>query len=172
MFVKITNNFYQLTNVLDQDTLTMLNQEFDNTSNWCARPQQTAIRLEQGVGHLTKFVHTALATVVAEAESRLGTLYQNTPQLWLDFPGYVNKIHVDHSPNLFVNIQVYLNDDDERTGTYCFDGNWYSVPYRKNCGYMMFNPTELQHGMKYPVQKERRSLYQSFRLTKEISRIW
>ena len=172
MFVKITDNFYQLTDVFDQDTLAEINHYFTNTSKWITRPQGDFVRLEQGISILENKIHQQLLPFITEAESVLGKLYQNIPQLWLDFPGYVNSMHVDASTNLSANIQVYLNDDDERMGTHCFDGDWYSVPYRKNCGYLLLHPTQIEHGMRFPVQTERRSLYQSYRQTEQVSNVW
>jgi hypothetical protein len=172
LITKITDNFYQLTDVFEQDVLDSLNNQYSDTDTWNVLKQADTMRLETDTILNALEIHSALTQVVVLAETLSGPLYQNSPQLWLDFPGYINAPHIDLSPNLSVNIQVYLNDDVESVGTYCFDDEWYSVPFKKNCGYMLLNPTKILHGMKYPVQTQRRSLYQSYRLTKEASPIW
>ena len=47
-----------------------------------------------------------------------------------------------------------------------------NVPYVKNSGYLMFNPTQHEHGMRSPVIKRRMSIYQSYRITQIPSPIW
>ncbi len=42
----------------------------------------------------------------------------------------------------------------------------------KNGGYLMFNPTQHEHGMRSPVTNRRMSIYQSYRITEEPSPIW
>jgi hypothetical protein len=172
LITRITNNFYQISDAFDQSFLDTLNQQYSGILDFIDRPCGDALRREYNVKHLSTQIKSALSSIVILAEQQIGILYQNTPQLWIDFPGYENSIHIDASPNLSVNIQIYLNDDDILMGTHCYDEQWFSVPFKKNCGYMLFNPTKIEHGMKYPVQTERRSLYQSYRLTKEASTIW
>lgn len=176
MLVKLTDNFYQIVDVFDDSMLSEFDRLFADTSLWGLRPDSKKfVRRE-----LSMYIADPVAVEIAKilepftlvAESIVGTLYRNAPQLWQDPPGYVNEVHVDLSPNLNVNIQVYLSNDNENAGTHVFDGNWYSVPYKRNCGYMLLNPTQISHGMKFPVITERRSLYQSYRLSAEPVNFW
>jgi len=120
-------------------------------------------------------IKNQLHPIINFAETVVGkTLYQNSPQLWNDTPGYMNEIHKDISPNLVVNCQIYLSDStDDRVGTCSFVNNiWHSIPYKMNYGYIMIHPTQTLHGMRYPVADQRKSLYQSFRTTKVANSIW
>lgn len=174
MLLKITDNFYQITNVLSDKLLLEILTEYNDTSSWIKRPDTLQnIRLECNLSlnnPLSRKIYQELCPIVNSLEIEL---YQNSPQLWLDSNGYCNDVHVDSSPNLAVNVQIYLTDNEEKIGTYCFDNDqWHSVPYRYNCGYVMIKPTTLLHGMKHTVKHRRLSLYQSFRSTPNAINIW
>jgi hypothetical protein len=179
--IQLTDNFFQITDAFTPAMLARLTDEFSATDQW-ERLEHTDpgdhIRLQLGIqlnSPLSQAIDYALHDVVEFAKEKLSlTLYQNSPQLWQDGPGYLNVAHQDVSPNLIVNIQVYLGDSvTDDIGTWCFDqGAWHGVPYQFNTGYIMFNPTQLKHGMKNPVVDQRRSLYQSYRATAIASDIW
>ena len=181
MLIKqITEGFYQLSDVLSSKLLMELIREFSYSYNWdrlLDTDPDSRIRLQNSLhidSELAGKIKQELAPVIEFAESITGrTLYQNSPQLWEDGPGYLNAIHCDTSPNLSVNVQVYLSNSVENIGTHCFkDNTWYSVPYQLNHGYIMLDPTKLLHGMRYPVVDQRRSLYQSYRDFPEQLPIW
>jgi len=177
----ITENFFQLVDVFTPAMLTRLVDEFTNTDHWerlTATDPSGHTRLQLGIQLNTPLAHAinqALNYAVSFAENKLSrVLYQNSPQLWQDGPGYLNVPHCDFSPNLTVNIQVYLsNSVDTDIGTWCVENDsWYGVPYQCNTGYLLFNPTQIEHGMRYPVADQRSSLYQSYRATEIASEIW
>ena len=180
MLVKITENFYQLTDVFTDKLLAQLIATFDKVDDTWSRISDEGtdvLRLQYSLSineQLGKDIYQELKDTIAPAESQTGKLYQNGPQLWYDAAGYINTIHDgDVSPNHCVNVQVYLSDGDESMGTCCFDNNaWHQVPYRKNCGYMLIGPTRIPHGMNSPVIDHRMSLYQGFRNTEIPSDIW
>lgn len=172
MFLKLTDNFYQLTDVFSETTLTALLEQFDDKSSWICRPRDatTDTRLE-GPLPFEIDVYSELNPLVEQIVKT--KLYPNGPSLWYDPPGYVNLVHQDLSPDLAVNVQIYLTDGDSAAGTHCYDNeSWYSVPYQKNSGYLLIGPTQLLHGMRAPTTVQRLSLYQSYRTTKEPANIW
>ena len=181
MVVKITENFYQLTDVFTVKLFDQLARVFEqeDKSHWaCVADAGTdVLRLQHSLSineELGQLINRELRPIVDLAEPQVGQLYQNGPQLWYDNDGYINTIHDgDVSPNHCVNVQVYLSNGDERMGTCCYDaGAWHSVPYRANAGYMLIGPTRIPHGMRYPVTGHRISLYQGFRNTETPSDIW
>lgn len=184
MLVRITNNFYQLTDVFDNNTLLEFENIFANRDEtWLKRPggdpeSFPGNRLQYPCplsDELTGTIYTTLSPAFALAEEIMGKkIYQNGPQLWYDCDSYINPIHdCDISPNMAVNVQVYLCDGEENMGTWAFDeGQWHTVPYRKNYGYMLIGATHTPHGMRYPVKKQRMSLYQTNRITEIPSNIW
>jgi hypothetical protein len=179
--IPVSDNFFQIIDAFTPAMLARLTDEFVTTDHW-ERLEHTDpgdhVRLQLGIqlnSPLAQAIDYALIPAVEFAKKKLSlTLYQNSPQLWHDGPGYLNVAHRDISPNLIVNIQIYLsNCVTNKIGTWCFDqGAWQGVPYKCNTGYIMFNPTQLEHGMKHPVVDQRRSLYQSYRATEIASNIW
>jgi hypothetical protein len=181
MLIKqVTDGFYQISDVLSDSLLRDLIKEFSYSYQWSrldATDPDSRIRLQNSLhidSELSQKIKKELEPIVEFTQAMTGrTLYQNSPQLWEDGPGYINVIHYDTSPNLSVNIQIYLSNSVENIGTHCFkDDIWYSVPYKLNHGYIMIDPTTLLHGTKYPVIDQRRSLYQSYRTTPNQSDIW
>ena len=179
LITPITDNFYQLTDVFSPSTLDNILRIFDaDKDTWSTIPQtngskrlQFSLSINDAPG---TDIYKELTPAFSTAESTVGRLYQNGPQLWYDSDAYINEIHDgDVSPNHCVNIQVYLANGNENMGTYCYDNDtWHGVPYRYNCGYMLIGPTRIPHGMKHPVAGERLSLYQGFRNTEIPSDIW
>jgi hypothetical protein len=180
MVVKITENFYQLDQVFTIDLFNRLVRVFEqDRSSWStiADANTDVLRLQYSLSineELGQQINQQLRPIVGLVESRVGTLYQNGPQLWYDGEGYINTIHDgDVSPNHCVNVQVYLSNGAENMGTCCYDeGKWHQVPYRANAGYMLVAPTRIPHGMRNPVVGHRISLYQGFRNTETPSDIW
>jgi len=179
--IPVTENFFQIIDIFKPAMLARLIDEFNNTAHWeklTATDPTGHTRLQLGIqlnSPLAYAINESLSDVVKFAENKLAkSLYQNSPQLWQDGPGYLNVPHCDFSPNLTVNIQVYLSDSiDNKIGTWCVENNsWHGVLYQYNTGYVLFNPTQIEHGMRYPVTDQRRSLYQSYRATKIASEIW
>lgn len=115
-----------------------------------------------------------LSPVIDFIESVLGDkIYSNNIQFWIDEDGYCNAMHTDHSDNLGVNLQVYLSHGDESMGTsVIIDGETYTAPYKYNCGYVLFEPTQIEHGMLGSVIGIRKSIYQSFRTTFQDTGDW
>lgn len=172
MLIKsVTDRFYHISDVFDADLLIELIRQFSYASTWTRLVDtdlNKCVRLQNSLqidSDLSGKINQALEPVRDFVSGLTGRhLYQNSPQLWQDSPGYLNVMHCDTSRNLSVNVQVYLSNGDECIGTHCLkDDVWHSVPYRLNHGYIMIDPTELLHGMKYPVRDQRRSLYQSYR---------
>ena len=195
MFVKVTEKFYRLDNVFSDELLSEILSIYNrDKSSWLeqydGRATDNALRLQFQptaseedtilYNTISSKIHAELQPVIELAESVTGQkLYQNNPQFWHDHEGYINTIHAgDVSPNHFVNVQVYLNDGNENMGTYCYDkleagvNAWHTVPFRKNCGYMMLYPTRTPHGMKHRVVGNRLSVYQGFRSTEQPVEIW
>tara|TARA_R110001592_G_scaffold88713_1_gene261167 strand:- start:459 stop:971 length:513 start_codon:yes stop_codon:yes gene_type:complete len=167
--VKLHEDFYQILDVFQEEEMEKIQNEFIHHMCWKKLSQGNSIR-EEG----TAQVKINWGRIQELIDEYFGVKsYTNTTQLWYDWRGYTNEVHKDLSPNLSANVQVYLSKGDETMGTHCYiDETWYSVPYKFNSGYLMFNPTKHEHGMRSPVQDYRMSLYQSFRITKEESPIW
>ena len=167
----ITKNFFRITEVFSDALLRRLQSTFCYVKDWRREPNIQGVRLaSSSIDYpIVIELQNSLDPVKKFIESNIGKkIYRNGPVLWHDESGYLNAIHKDRSENLAVNIQVYLNDGDDVQGTFFEnDGKWYSVPYECNTGYIMFSPTEHEHGMKHEASDIRQSLYQSFRLTKE-----
>jgi len=180
--------FYRVTDVFDKSTLTLLQAQYWNKHTWRELYQENGILRHESHCDLEL---SSLLEIQKWIENKLSIqVYPNSTQLWYDYPDYINHMHVDGSPNLYVNCQIYLIDSENKDqGTHfrvseplLFNGKpredglmehtWYSVPYEVNTGYIMFKPTEYTHGTKYPVTDQRMSLYQSYRITKEPSPIW
>lgn len=190
LITQVTENFYQFDNVFSNELLNTLLKVFaSDRTGWLEipdgrsplprlqyRPEFDVVDYDQ----LCTDILQELTPARELAEGLVGKLYPNNLQLWYDPDGYINTIHKgDVSPNHGVNMQVYLTDGNENMGTYCYDrilgesvNKWHTVPYRRNCGYMMFHPTRVPHGMKHHVVDQRISLYQSFRPTEIPSDIW
>jgi hypothetical protein len=177
----VAPGFYQITNVFDPELLSRLISQFDHTSSWetlTATSKNNSVRYQLGLqlnSELSQKIYQALLPVQIFAEHVIAhELYQNSPQLWEDTVGYINNPHYDISPNLVVNVQVYLSPSSvDNTGTCCLiDSTWHSVPYQYNSGYVMLRPTQVEHGMQHPVVDQRRSLYQSYRATFTAGDVW
>ena len=108
-----------------------------------------------------------ITSVVQDKTSRKIFPNISTFQLWEDPPGYINTIHKDSSSDMDINIQIYLGNDHSNIGTCAFiDQEMFGpVPYKNNCGYILFEPHSKPHGMikKVPQGVTRRSLYLSWR---------
>lgn len=190
LITPITKNFYQISNALSENLLAILSDIFaTDKTDWLPIPDgRSAVARMQyrpefnlvDYAQLGLDVGKELAPALELAKELTGVLYPNNLQLWHDNDGYINTIHNgDVSPNHQVNVQIYLTDGNKNMGTYCYDefldrpvNAWHSVPYQRNCGYMMLNPTRVPHGMKHHVVGQRASLYQSFRCTEIPSDIW
>ena len=176
IYQKITDNFYRLENVLSDELQIEILEQFNDTSSWDSLPDANNInRLELHLhtnSMIAEKIFKTLKHITTIAEEVVGKLYPNSPQLWLDHAGYMSRMHKDFSPNIKVNIQVYLDNGAENMGTACFDTQWLRVPYKKNTGYMLICPTEITHGMYMPVIDKRLSLYQSYRSTINALDLW
>lgn len=167
--IKLHDDFYRIEDALDDETMTELTKCFERRDCWQQLDQGATIR-QQGqhqkglqLPHIENMINEYFDT----------TCYANSTQLWYDYEGYINDVHCDLSPNLSANVQIYLCEGDASMGTHCYiDDMWCSVPYVYNGGYLMFNPTQHQHGMRSPVVDKRMSVYQSYRITEEPSPIW
>jgi len=173
---KIHKDFYFIEDVFTDETLNFLAIQCIAQKNGKILEQGDTIRNECGINSRAQ---TMVMESLREPQQLIEeyfnkSAYGNSTQLWHDESGYINGLHKDHSPNLQANVQVYLNDGNKNMGTYIIVEEIleYSVPYKKNCGYLMFNPTSNLHGTKYPVEGKRLSLYQSYRLTEQPSPIW
>jgi hypothetical protein len=169
---KLHNDFWKIADAFDTETFTSLIQEFKSKDRWNKIPQGSTIRQEGNIKHTNIDAwQQELGNIISKYFST--ECYPNTTQLWYDHEDYLNDLHCDLSPNLSANVQIYLCDGDINMGTHCnIDSTWCSVPYIANHGYLMFNPTQYEHGMKTPVIDKRMSLYQSFRTTQQESPIW
>jgi hypothetical protein len=77
---------------------------------------------------------------------------------WVDLPGFVMDMHVDN-PQVVASMQVYLDTADGLgTQFVTAHGTVFTVPYRKNSGYLMINCGQL-HGFPNSAQQTRRSTY-------------
>ena len=172
---KLTNDFYQLTNVFDSELLQKIHTCFLNKSKFLKLWQGDFYRLECGdFDETTRLeIIQQLLTAQQQAEIILGNLYYNSTQLWEDSDGYLNTTHKDSSVNLVANIQVYVLPGDESMGTSIIENEiTTSVPYKYNCGYMLLNPTNIEHGMLSAVIDRRMSVYQSYRSTQRTINEW
>ena len=170
--IRLHDDFYRIEDAFNESTLSSLVKEFDSKHGWNELLQCETVRLE-GNPTLTDISNWQQQLKQTISEYFNTPAWPNTTQLWYDYDGYINEMHCDLSPNLIANVQIYLCDGDISMGTHCcIDGMWRSVPYLTNNGYLMFNPTKYEHGMKTPVKEKRMSLYQSFRITEEPSPIW
>lgn len=195
LITQITERFFKLDNIFSNSLLARVLSVYDrDQSTWLkqydGKAVDNALRLQFDpdvsesdtliYDELVERIHAELQPVIKLAESVTGQkLYQNNPQLWHDYEGYINTIHAgDVSPNHFVNVQVYLNDGNENMSTYCYDklesgvNAWHTVPFKSNHGYMLLYPTRTPHGMKHRVVGNRLSVYQGFRNTKDPVEVW
>ena len=172
---KIHKDFYFIEDVFTDETLDFLVKECISQKNGKILEQGNTIRNECGINLQAQItvMESLLEPHLLIEEYFNKSAYGNSTQLWHDESGYINGLHKDQSSNLQATVQVYLNDGNENMGTYIIvEDLEYSVPYIRNCGYLMFNPTSNLHGTKYPVEGKRLSLYQSYRLTEQPSPIW
>jgi len=167
--IRLHDDFYRIEDAFDKATIKKLRKYFKHRDCWQRLGQGATTRDE---GHYAKGLQLPL--IEEKIQEYFATpVYANATQLWYDYEGYINEVHKDLSPNLSANVQIYLCNGDASMGTHCYiDGTWRSVPYIKNGGYLMFNPTQHEHGMRSPVINRRMSIYQSYRITKEPSPIW
>lgn len=83
-------------------------------------------------------------------------LQPTSTAFWKDYPGFRCGSHSDNVL-LEASMQVYLADSTDPTmGTTFYPD--YSVPYRKNTGYLMINQGQV-HGSNAPTQEMRYSTY-------------
>ena len=180
VITEVCKDFYQIDNVFELDLLANLVTRFNGYKRWeqlTSTNENEVIRYQHGLNlndQISREILEGLIPVTGFIlEQTQSRIWQNTPQLWRDTPGYLNSLHKDFSPNLSINVQVYLSDGNSNQGTWTqIDDKWYGINYRKNSGYIMFNPTDMIHGMRYPVVDHRMSLYQSFRTTSTASDVW
>ena len=169
----ITKNFFRITEVFPDALLHRLQSTFCYVKDWSREPNIQGTRLaSSSIDYpFTMELQDSLDPVKKFIESNIGKkTYWNGPVLWHDESGYLNAIHKDQSENVAVNVQVYLNNGDDVQGTFFEnDGEWYSVPYECNTGYIMFWPTKHDHGMKHASNTYRQSFYQSLRVTEEMA---
>ena len=167
--IKLHDDFYRIEDAFDKATIKKLRKYFKHRDCWKRLGQGAENRDE---GHYAKGLHLPeIESVVSEYFA--AQCFANSTQLWYDYEGYINEVHKDLSPNLSANVQIYLCKGELNMGTHCYiDGMWRSVPYIKNGGYLMLNPTQHEHGMRSPVTYRRMSVYQSYRITEEPSPIW
>ena len=171
MISKVSTNFYRLDDVFSDELLTEIDSKFANVIDWQTREGAFGIRRESCIE--SPKLNEEITPIVNFIEQVIDKkVYSNGSVLWYDYLGYQNGMHTDLSPNLAVNLQVYLNDGSDNMGTSCFDEEWHSVPFKKNCGYVLIGPTKIKHGMRYAAEEDRLSLYQSFRDTLKESNIW
>ena len=162
--IKLHDDFYRIEDAFDKATIKKLRKHFKQRDCWQRLGQGAENRDE---GHYKKGLY------LPEIESLISeyfgtTCFANATQLWYDYDGYINETHCDLSPNLSANVQIYLCEGEIAMGTSCYiDGMWRKVPYIYNGGYLMFNPTQHEHGMRSPVVDKRMSVYQSNRITEE-----
>jgi len=68
-------------------------------------------------------------------------------ELWRDYPGYRNLIHRDVDILRDVMI-IYLDGQGEESmGTCFYDPERFVIPYTKNTGMLLFNSSEIKHGL-------------------------
>jgi len=167
--IKLHDDFYRIEDAFDKATIKKLRKHFKHRDCW-QRLGQGATTRDEG-SYPPGLELPKIESLISEYFAT--PCFANATQLWYDYEGYINEVHKDLSPNLSANVQIYLCKGDASMGTHCYiDGTWRSVPYVKNDGYLMFNPTQHEHGMRSPVINRRMSIYQSYRITKEPSPIW
>ena len=166
----VTQDFYRITKVFNDDLLHRLQEQLSDTSAW---PQQPNIKGIRSYYNLSMEFNDVLSAHLSGVKKFIESICQkptfwNGGVLWHDPKGYQNRTHTDQSQNLSVNLQVYLTDGPDTQGT-SFKHNqiWYEVPYECNTGYIMFNPTIHEHGMRRESSDVRQSLYKSLRLTEQ-----
>jgi len=167
--VRLHDDFWRIEDALSERTIKKLQKSFKHRDCWQRLGQGSANRDEGTFNQGLK-----LAVIENKISEYFGTTcFANATQLWYDYDGYINETHCDLSPNLSANVQIYLCEGEIAMGTSCYiDGIWRKVPYIYNGGYLMFNPTQHEHGMRSPVVDKRMSVYQSYRITEEPSPIW
>jgi hypothetical protein len=176
---KVHNKFYILEDVFSDVLLDKLKSNFDLADSISHRMWQGDFaRIEIGSDYTPKALQEEILIemqpIIEFIETVINSsVYPNNIQFWVDEDGYCNAMHTDHSDNLGVNLQVYLTDGDESMGTsVIIDGETHTAPYRYNCGYILFDPTHIQHGMLGKVNGIRKSIYQSFRTTIQDTSDW
>ena len=179
MFIdQLHPSFYHIKDVFSEQQLTELRSLYWDKHTWRqlyddwknSRHEKSLEYHIDGLEEIQNFIEDRLK----------GPVYANWPQLWFDYPGYINRLHKDMSPNIHVNAQIYLIDSkNKQQGTYFIDDvtergkrSIYGIDYAVNTGYIMFGPTQFLHGMKYPVTDHRMSLYQSYRLNSIATNEW
>jgi len=167
--IRLHDDFYRIQDAFDDETLELLIRCFDKRDCW-QRLGQGANTRDEGQ-YKQKLCLELIENKINEYFNT--SCFANSTQLWYDYNGYINETHCDLSPNLSANLQIYLCEGDIDMGTHCYiDDTWRSVPYIYNGGYLMFNPTQHEHGMRSAVKDKRMSVYQSYRITETPSPIW
>ena len=167
---QITQDFYRITEVFQDSMLRTLQEHFVDTSAW---PKQPNIKGVRSYFNLSMEFHKVLSAQLDGVKKFIESVanrqtFWNGGVLWHDPKGYQNETHTDQSQNLSANLQVYLSNGPDSQGT-SFKHNkiWYEIPYECNTGYIMFNPTMHEHGMRRESGGIRQSLYESLRFTEQ-----
>jgi len=163
-------SFYHIKDVFTDQQLTELRSLFwdkhtwqELTDEWDNIRHKKTLNFEvDGLEEIQNFIEGRLQKPV----------YPNSPQLWFDYPSYIDRLHTSTDPNVHVSAKIYLiHSSNTQQGTYFIDDitdhekrNLYHIDYVVNTGYVMFGPTQFSHGMRHPVTDHRMSLYQSYRL--------
>ena len=100
------------------------------------------------------------ANITKALENKFNTkLKFSSADLWVDNAGYRLVPHTDND-SIKLALQIYLSDNDTGTSLYDSAGNLqYTIPFRFNCGYSLYNSEHSYHGVEIVNNGGRKSLY-------------
>jgi hypothetical protein len=89
--------------------------------------------------------------------------------LWIDESNFKMTYHVDNDM-VVAGMQVYLKSNEINCGTTFIKNDVeFTVPYKKNCGYLSLNHKhKLVHGVSYTIEEQRYSTFTRFKNWKKF----
>jgi len=156
----LTANGFRLSNVFPLDMLDYVSKQCDTFTNGHfringnGRREYSTFNIDQ-TPEIKKHLYNLIFQITNKPFKHSST------ELWRDYPGYTNDIHVD-ADNLENVMIIYLGDGDCDMGTRWFESaSEYHVPYTNNTGIVLLNSNKILHGMIGKVQgvDYRKSIY-------------
>jgi hypothetical protein len=149
IFEKLSTNGYQISEVFEQSLLNEI-INLQNVEKIITRSGKNREVYAVDDSLKLKIVSSVLTTISETMNIKLSDIKQKyffSVEVWKDEPGYYLGPHKDH-PSVENIIITYLNDGNESMGTMFYDDEKkHAVPYKSNCGLMLFNSDTIVHGM-------------------------
>jgi len=166
-------DLFQITDVLDIETINSLSREALETLPYTTQEWQTdwkrrrLVVLPGSVFESIQHEYNRKRDVIGKAVGL--DITQIDTRFWLDYEGFDCGKHVDNDGVDYV-MQIFLSDAPEKLGTvfYNKDEVRKAFNFTKNSGYLMFNNSEQLHGMENKVSEnvQRLTSYSYFQIRK------